>query len=107
MATPSTSHLEHSLKALSLDTPIPHFTPANVLNQPLDIFRSYFADILRTILGSDSDTTYNAVQLSNNPIHGDLTVVLPRLHLSAEPAETANDICQKVSAFTLFYIWIS
>lgn len=97
MSTHSTSGLEHSLKALNLNTPVPHFASANVLNQPLDIFRSYLADILRTTLEGDSAATYSAVQLSNNPIHGDLTVVLPRLQLKAKPAELANDICQKVS----------
>ncbi|KAF2182079.1 Nucleotidylyl transferase [Zopfia rhizophila CBS 207.26] len=102
MATPSTSELEHSLEGLNLNTPIPDFASANVLNQPLDIFRSYFADILRTILDSDPAATYNAIQLSNNPIHGDLTVVLPRLHLSAKPAELAEDICQKYPTNTLF-----
>jgi arginyl-tRNA synthetase len=102
MTTPLTSELEHLLKGLDLNTPIPDFSSANVLNQPLDIFRSYFADILRTILHSDPAATYNAIQLSSDPIHGDLTVVLPRLHLSTKPAEVAEDICQKYPTNSLF-----
>lgn len=96
MVTPTLSDLEGSLEGLSLTTPVPQFASADVLNKPFDLLRSYLANILCSLVDCDRAAAYNSVQLSNDPLHGDLTVVLPRLLPGAKPIDFASDLIKKV-----------
>jgi arginyl-tRNA synthetase len=96
MATLTTSKLETALQKLDLDVPIPRFTAADVLNKPLDLIRSYLADILVSLVEADRIAAYNSIALSNDPLHGDLTVVLPRLCPGTKAGGLANDLIKKV-----------
>jgi hypothetical protein len=58
MTTLTIADLEAFLGGLGLNMPIPHFSAANVLNKPLDIGRSYFADILCSLIDCDAKAAY-------------------------------------------------
>jgi arginyl-tRNA synthetase len=60
MATLDLGGLATKLEELGLG-PIPQFSEAHVLNKPLDIARSYLADILRSLVGCDPITAYNFI----------------------------------------------
>lgn len=96
MATLATSELEIALQKLDLDVPIPQFTAADVLNKPLDLIRSYLANILVSLVEADRIAAYNSIALSSDPLHGDLTVVLPRLCPGTKAGSLANDLIKKV-----------
>jgi len=97
MATDTVCGLEIALQKLDLEVPIPYFTAADVLNKPLDLLRSYLANILIGLIDADPIAAYNSITLSSNPLHGDLTVVLPRLCPGTETGGLANDLIKKAS----------
>jgi hypothetical protein len=105
MTTTNISGLWALLRALGLNVPIPSFPSADVLNTPLDIGRSYFADILRSLVGRDAKTSYNSIQLPNSIDNGDLAVILPRLSHGADSEALGFTIKQNVWSF-LSYYWI-
>lgn len=105
MATLHISELERILEGLKLETPIPRFDTAEVLLKPLDLCRSYLAEIFSSLVNSEPLTAYNSIQLSNDPLHGDFTVVLPKLcpGTKAKEAETvADNLIKKVSSSHYF-----
>jgi arginyl-tRNA synthetase len=83
MTTLTIAQLEVLLAKLGLKVPIPHFEGADVLNKPLDIGRSYYADILISLVNSDPENEKCDPKNAFNSIHSagdvDLAVVLPRL----------------------------
>jgi hypothetical protein len=96
ITTMNTPGLEALLRALELNVPIPPFPSADVLNIPLDIGRSYFADILCSLIGCDASTAYNSIQLPNSIDNGDLAVILPRLSQGADSDALGFTIKQNV-----------
>jgi arginyl-tRNA synthetase len=104
MATLSLSGLESLLGGLGLEIPIPQFSAANVLNKPLDICRSYLADILRSLVEGDPVIAYNSIQWPNNIFNGDLVVILPRLSHGADPNALAFDLIEKVWHIIYCYV---
>lgn len=102
MSTLTVSELEASLGKLGLDVPIPHFAAADVLNKPIDLVRSYFADILSNLIEADRTAAYNSISLSNDPSQGHLTVVLPRLCPGAKAVELADELTKKFPRCPLF-----
>jgi arginyl-tRNA synthetase len=78
MSTLDLPGLEVRLEALGLG-PIPQFSHAHVLNNPLDIGRSYLADILGKFVGCDPTIAYNSIKSPKNIFNGDLAVPLPKL----------------------------
>lgn len=97
MATDTVCGLEIALQKLGLEVPIPHFAAADVLNKPLDLLRSYLANILIDLIEADPIAAYNSITLSNNPLHGDLTVVLPKLCPGTKTGGLADDLTKKAS----------
>jgi arginyl-tRNA synthetase len=95
MATLTASGLQDAIQNLDLEIPIPQFTGTDVLNKPLDIIRSYLASILISLIEADSIAAYNSIALSSDPLHGDLTVVLPRLCPGTKAGGLANDLIKK------------
>jgi arginyl-tRNA synthetase len=99
MATLTLTGLEELLGRLGLKIPIPHFDAADVLNKPLDISRSYLADILCSHAECSPEIAYNSIQWPNNIFNGDLAVILPKLSNGADPGMLAFDLMKKVWYF--------
>jgi arginyl-tRNA synthetase len=94
--------LERALERLNIAVPIPIVPSADVIHKPIDLYRSYLADILYKITGADATTAYSSVQLSSDPLLGDLAVVLPRLCSKNKAAEVAQAIKDQVSGLDHF-----
>ena len=95
MTTLSLTGLEACLARLGLDVPIPPYAGADVLNKPLDIARSYLADILRKLTGAA--VAPGAITWSNNIDNGDLVVILPKLTThGSKPKELGFKIMEHV-----------
>jgi hypothetical protein len=101
MATTDLPGLEDHLSGLGLKTPIPDFPTAEVLTRPLDIARSYLADILHSLVECEPSNAYNSIQWPGDIQMGDLAVILPKLSHGAKPADVASGLMQKVC---LFYV---
>jgi len=99
MTTLTIGGLETLLSGLGMKIPIPPFPGADVLNKPLDIGRSYLADILTNIVECDLDTACNSIKLPNNIYSGDFTVILPKLRHGGDSNALAIDLIQKVWSF--------
>jgi arginyl-tRNA synthetase len=95
MATLDLGGLATRLEGLGL-SPIPQFPEAHVLNKPLDIGRSYLADILCSFIDRDPITAYNSIQWPNDIFTADLTIHLPKLSYGADPTALAIDLMQRV-----------
>jgi arginyl-tRNA synthetase len=98
MATVSFLGLQAFVAEIGLG-PIPSFAAADVLNNPIDIYRSYLAEVFRTLVECDPDLVYNSIQPASTVGNGDLDFVLPKLKLSsASPKELAGELLKKVSS---------
>lgn len=95
MATLDIGGLATRLEELGLG-PIPQFSEAHVLNKPLDIGRSYLADILGTLTDSDPTLAYNSIHWPNDIFAGDLSVPLPKLSHGADPSALAINLMERV-----------
>ena len=99
MNTCTLTGLEALLKELGLTAPIPKFTGARVLHQPIDIWRSYLADTTSKVLECDAEIALKeAVHSSNSMDNGDLDLVLPKLVLKTKtkPKDLAYESIPKV-----------
>ena len=97
MATTSLAGLQALVADIGLQ-PIPSFTAADVLNNPLDIYHLYLAENFQTLVECEPELVYSSIQLSNTIENGDLDIVLPRLKLSGpKPRELAGELIKKVS----------
>lgn len=95
MATLELSGLTARLEGLGLGG-IPEFPEAHVLNKPLDIGRSYLAEILSSLTDCDALTAYNSIHWPNDIFTADLTVPLPKLSHGADPDALAVDLMKRV-----------
>ncbi|KAF2100656.1 Nucleotidylyl transferase [Rhizodiscina lignyota] len=102
MSTLTVTGLEALLGDIGLQTPIPHFAEADVLNKPRDIARSYFADILSSLVGGDPANAYNSIQWPSNIDNGDLAAILPKLSHGADYHALALDLITKFPECPLF-----
>jgi arginyl-tRNA synthetase len=96
MATLTLAGLEAHLASLGLKIPLPHFAEADVLTKPLDIGRTYFADILCSLVECEAKNAYSSIQWPGDIYNGDLAVILPKLSHGAKPNVLALDLMQKV-----------
>jgi arginyl-tRNA synthetase len=96
MATLTLTDLEVLLKRLGLNVPIPAFEAADVLSKPLDIGRSYFANILHSLVDGDAKKAYSSILLPGDVFNGDLAVVLPKLKPGSKPGELGPDLLTRV-----------
>lgn len=88
--------LEALLTRLNLNVPTPNFATADILNTPLDICRSYLAEILANILQCDRTFAYHSIQLPTDIDNGDLAVILPKLSAGADFEALGRRIVQNV-----------
>lgn len=102
MATASLLGLQAFLAEIGLE-PIPSFAATDVLNNPIDIYHSYLAEHLQTLVECDPNLVYNSIQLSKTIEDGDLDIVLPKLKLpGVSPKELAGELLKKVGRFPHF-----
>ena len=96
MATRTITGLEELLSRLELKVPVPHFPDTDLLYNPLDIGRSYLADVLSSLVEGDVVTAFGSVRWPNDIESGDLSVVLPKLRPGVKPNVIAFDLSKKV-----------
>ncbi|KAH6844285.1 Arginine--tRNA ligase, cytoplasmic [Alternaria tenuissima] len=87
--------LEQSLGSLNLNVPIPDVKDAEVLANPLDVYRTYLAQVLADAVGCDINVAYKSIQWPNNIFNGDLAVILPKLQPGAKADEVAVELMKK------------
>jgi arginyl-tRNA synthetase len=95
MSTLDLPGLAIRLEGLGLG-PIPQFSEAHILINPLEIGRSYLAEILGHLVDCDSITAYNSIQLPNDISAGDFTVILPKLCLGEDWKVDSRDLLKRV-----------
>jgi arginyl-tRNA synthetase len=88
--------LEQSLGYLTLGAPIPEVKVADVLANPLDVCRTYLAQILADIASCEIDAAYRCIQWPNNIFNGDLAVILPKLQPGTKADSLAVELMEKV-----------
>lgn len=88
--------LELLLASLGLGVLIPQVEGAEVLANPLDIYRTYLAHILAVALDCDIGVAYKSIQWPNNISNGDLAVVLPKLQPGVKADAVAAELMEKV-----------
>lgn len=96
MTTQTVANLEELVGALGAKTPILPYSAANILVRPLDIGRSYLADILSNIIECDASRAFGSIGFPNNLDPGDLVVILPRLSHGSVAETLARTIIEKV-----------
>ena len=96
MAALVTHPLEDSLAHLRLSTPLPPIESADRLTKPLDVYRSYLAEILSRLVEGSFDAAYKSIHWPNNIDSGDLTVTLPKLCPGCNASEVAMSLARKV-----------
>jgi len=96
MTTLKVTDLEVLLAKLGLKVPTPPFEAADVLTRPLDIGRSYFADILHSLVEGDRKKAYSSILLPGDVFNGDLAVVLPKLKPGSKADVLGPDLMTKV-----------
>lgn len=97
MNTTTLDRLQAKLNALDVETPIPSFDNTEVLVNPIDVYRSYLANLLAALVESDRQLVYDSIQWTNNLANGDLLLVIPKLRLKGvKPADMAKDLSAKV-----------
>lgn len=102
MATSSLPDLQAFVAQIGLD-PLPIFATADALNNPIDIYHSYLAERLQTLVECHPDVVYHSIQLSKTIEDGDLDIVLPKLKLDGvKPKELAGELLKKVGKFIYF-----
>jgi arginyl-tRNA synthetase len=103
MATLTITGLEELLGGLGLKVPVPNFPTADIVNKPLDIGRTYLADILRDLVESNAAGAYNSISWPGDIYNGsDLAVILPKLSPGSNAADLALDVTQRVCPFHSF-----
>lgn len=96
MTTSTITDLEALLERLGIKVPIPQFTSANALKRPLDIGRSYLAEILCGLLDCGPEIAYKSIHWPNDIFSSDLAVILPKLSQCGDSNAVGFDITTKV-----------
>ena len=97
-STTEIASLEAQLQKLDVSTPIPRYNAVDFLVNPVDIYRAYLADLVGSIFPDlDPQLVYDSIQWTNNPAHGDLIVVAPKLRMKGtKPTELVATLASKV-----------
>ncbi|PGH29815.1 arginine-tRNA ligase [[Emmonsia] crescens] len=102
MGTLDIQRLETLLQKLGVEKPIPVFTAANIVANPVDIYRCYAAEAVKQAVKCDEDIAYNAIQRTQVLAHGDVVLVVARLRLKGVNIDqVAIDLSSKLCAMSL------
>lgn len=100
MATLDLAGLGQALESINLGG-LPRVDSADVLYKPLDIPRTYLADILGSLSGCGAEAAYKSIQHPKNSDDGDFAVVLPKLSQGARNVrELGFDLTDRVCTYT-------
>ncbi|WEW61467.1 arginyl-tRNA synthetase [Emydomyces testavorans] len=84
------------LQILGGEIPVPDFPAVNIVDNPVDIYRSFLADTVQRLTGCDKDAAYDAIQRTSSANNGDLVLVVPRLRVKGvKPNDLAGQIISK------------
>ncbi|EEA19333.1 arginyl-tRNA synthetase [Talaromyces marneffei ATCC 18224] len=104
MTTSTVTDLEAVLEQLGVKVPIRQFSSADVLKRPLDIGRSYLADIFCRLIECDPEVAYRSIHWPNDIFNGDLAVILPKLSHGADSNAVGFDLRNKFPENSLFML---
>ncbi|EEH21709.2 arginine-tRNA ligase [Paracoccidioides brasiliensis Pb03] len=76
--------LETLLQSLGLTVPIPAFSAANVVVNPVDIYRCYVADVVKQAAECGEDIPFNSIERTQVLAHGDVVLIVARLRLKGD-----------------------
>jgi arginyl-tRNA synthetase len=96
MATLTVGDLESLLGRLGMNLPVPEFPGVNIQNNPLDIVRSYLADILCGLTSCNRDVAFHSIQPASGIADGDVAIRLPIIKHTADYDEFGLDLKKKV-----------
>lgn len=85
MATDTLSGLEGLLRGLELSKPVTNAPGADMLHNPVDIYRAELADAVAGLVHCDFKVAFDAISTSNEIANGDLVLTLPKLKLKDRP----------------------
>lgn len=101
MSTLELDGLSGLLEGLSLsEIPATGYN-ADVLSNPLEVYRSVLAALLVTLVDCEESDAYKSIQWPNSIFNGDISVTLPRLRPGCKPAELSSELVDKVWVFHL------
>lgn len=89
-AEPATIH--EKLQSLGIHDKLQHFSTSNFATNPVDIFRSYIASNLSSIVGVDPASIYTGLEWTTKTTNGDLILATPKLRLKSNPQELAQKV---------------
>ncbi|OJD15622.1 arginine-tRNA ligase [Emergomyces pasteurianus Ep9510] len=102
MSTLAIQGLETHVRGLELEIPIPAFPTANILSNPVDLYRCYVAEVVKQVVNCGEDIAYNSIQRTQVLAHGDVVVVVARLRLKGVNADqVAIDLSNKLCGISL------
>lgn len=97
MSTLAIQGLETHLQDLGLEVPIPAFPTANIISNPVDLYRCYVAEVVKQVVNCNEDIAYNSIQRTQVLAHGDVVLVVARLRLKGVNIDqVAVDLSNKV-----------
>ncbi|KAK2751149.1 hypothetical protein FQN57_000224 [Myotisia sp. PD_48] len=88
--------IESLLKSLGAEVPILEYPYANIIDNPIDIYRLLITGVIQQIAVCESDIAYDSIQKTNTIANGDLSIVIPRLRRKRiKHQKLAEDIASK------------
>jgi arginyl-tRNA synthetase len=96
MATLNIEGLGLLLESLSVSKLSADVRDANVLINPLDVWRSTLATLLASLVKVEQSKAYKSIQLPSNASEGDLSVTLPRLSPGCKASELSSQLVNQV-----------
>ncbi|KAL9639008.1 MAG: hypothetical protein Q9164_001209 [Protoblastenia rupestris] len=92
------SQLESNVQTVDISIPLPHSHTAQILVNPIDIYRVYLANLVGPVTREASpQTIYGSIQWIDSLTHGGLVIVAPKFRLKGvKAAEVAMDLAAKV-----------
>ncbi|KAH7142186.1 arginyl-tRNA synthetase [Dactylonectria macrodidyma] len=100
--TMTMGELSSQLEDIGLESEMPDIPAADILSQPLDIFRSHLANLIASAVHCDISSAYNSIADSSM---ADLEVIVPKLNLmdkSKPPIGSSIDVSQKLQPSSFF-----
>jgi arginyl-tRNA synthetase len=91
--------LSELLRSMSASTLSAGVQDANVLTNPLDLWRSALATILASLVDGGHSKAYRSIQWPNNIFEGDLSVTIPRLCPGCKATELSSQLVDQVKSF--------
>ena len=96
MGTSDLEGLGNALSNLSVETEIPKYDGADPLHNPLDVCRSYLAELLCSLVSCEPNVAYRSIQCPTDITQGDFVITLPKLRPGEKIDDWVPDLMEKV-----------